>query len=100
MNQFLEDSLVEFFKHTNVSCAIVKALYDSGGLLKFDSLIQGVNSVLAQSIPDYALEGAVKSALKLLKTTGWVVKEGSEFRLTDLGQTLASKITECKPREI
>ena len=100
MGKSLEDSLVEFFKHTNVSCAIVKTLCDSGGPLKFDSLIEGVNSVLAQSIPDYALEGAVKSALKLLKTTGWVVKEGAEFKLTDLGQDLASRITECKPREI
>ena len=98
MNQSLEDSLVEFFRHTNVSCAILKALCEFKEPVKFDQLVDRVGSVMTDRIPDYAIEGAVRAALKLLKTTGWVHKSDDGFSLTALGRDLASRITECKPR--
>lgn len=93
MTQSLEDSLVEFFKRTNVSCAIVKALSDSKGPIKFDQLLEAVGLLVADRIPDYALEGAVRASLKLLKASGWVTKSGAEFSLTDLGRHLAKRVT-------
>ncbi|GAH81145.1 unnamed protein product, partial [marine sediment metagenome] len=50
MTQFLEDSLVEFFKRTNVSCAIVKTLSDSKGPIKFDQLLEAVGLLVADRI--------------------------------------------------
>ena len=93
MTQSLEDSLVEFFKRTNVSCAIVKTLSDSKGPIKFDQLLEAVGLLVADRIPDYALEGAIRASLKLLKASGWVRKSGAEFGLTDLGRELAKRVT-------
>jgi hypothetical protein len=93
MSKSLEDSLVEFFKHTTVSAAILRTFYRAGKPLKFDELRDGVGTLLGDQIPSYAQDGAVRSALRLVKSSGWVTKRGSLFRLTKLGEELAERIT-------
>lgn len=93
MSKSLEDSLVEFFKQTTVSAAILKTFAAANEPLKFDTLIEGVGLRVGSRIPEYALEGVVRNALRLLKVSGWVVKEEAEFQLTELGQELAERVT-------
>ncbi|MBD3286523.1 hypothetical protein GF359_08125 [candidate division WOR-3 bacterium] len=92
MTKALEDSLIDFFKHTTVSAAILKTFAAAGEPLKFDALIEGVGLRIGKRIPSYAVEGAVKNSLRLLKSSGWVVKEETQFALTDLGRELAERI--------
>ncbi len=97
MSNSLEESLVDFFKRTNVSCAIIKTLYDADAPIKFDKLVNGVEQVLEGNIPSYAIEGAVKASLRILKATGWLELSETEFQLTSLGSELAGKITGRTP---
>ncbi|MBN2380684.1 hypothetical protein JXM67_12865 [candidate division WOR-3 bacterium] len=92
MSKSLEDSLIEFFKHTTVSAALLKTFDAANEPLKFDSLTEGVSLRIGKRIPDYALEGVVRNSLRLLKASGWVVKEDVCFKLTELGQELAKRV--------
>jgi|GEM_PF-3284046 len=92
MSVKLEDSLIEFFKHTTVSASILKTFAAANEPIKFDTLVEGVGLRIGSRIPEYALEGAVRNSLRLLKSSGWVLKEETQFMLTELGQELAERI--------
>ncbi len=92
MNQELEDSLVGFFKKTTVSSAIIRTFSRKDEAFSFGELVEGVNLLLEGHIPEYATEGAVRSSLRLLKESGWVIKKSDGFVLTDLGRELARRI--------
>lgn len=92
MGQALEDSLVEFFKQTTVSAAVIKTFSKANEPLTFDTLTEGVAAFVGSRIPDYALEGVLRTSLRLLKSSGWVEKSEDGFGLTELGHELASKL--------
>jgi len=88
----LEESLVEFFKRTTASAAIIKTFASAKEPLKFDALLEGVGFHVGSRIPAYALEGVLRNSLRLLKSSGWVEQSENEFQLTDLGEELAGRI--------
>jgi hypothetical protein len=92
MGLTLEESLVEFFKQTTVSAAVIKTFAKVNEPLTFDALSEGVAAFVGSRIPDYALEGVLRTSLRLLKSSGWVAKSEDGFILTELGRELAGKL--------
>jgi len=94
MTQALEESLINYFKQTNVSAAIIKTFARANEPLSFNILVEGVRMHVGNRIPEYALENTVRTSLRLLKASGWVVKSENTFELTDLGRELSERISD------
>lgn len=104
----LEDALVEFFKQTSVSSAIVRKLASADEPVPHHELVDAVNSMMVHLLPDYAFTGSasdvqdslhsfeptVEKGLALLLASGIVVEEESMCSLSDVGQELYRRLSE------
>ena len=103
----LEDALIEFFKSTTVSSAIVRKLAATGKPIHHAEVIEGVNAMMAHLVPDYkfagtasdveatlhAFEPTVEKGLELLIGAGIVTEMDSMCSLSEVGEELHRKLS-------
>lgn len=103
----LEDALVEFFKRTTVSSAIVRRLAAVDGPRPHEELVREVTGMMMHLIPDYkfaasaggvaetmaSFEPTVETGLGLLVDAGIVTETDSSLTLSEAGRKLHDRIT-------
>jgi hypothetical protein len=104
----LEDALIEFFRRTTVSSAIIRRLANAGEPLLHQELVNNVNAMMVHLLPDYAFAGSAKDVadslhsfeptvekgLELLIGAGIVNESASMCSLSEVGEELHRKLSE------